>query len=275
MSDWKVSVEEIEVFPHPNADKMELARVGTHGLVVAKDQYKTGEKVIFAPKRSVVPKYLRDCYENDQTGESYLKGGHTVKSVRLRGELSEGVVIPFKRVRHILGVGSIDDLVLEEDISERLGFEEFTVYIPPQYVGTWATTKATKYSRHDVENIRLYTKEFTEGELVYGTAKVHGCKIYETLVDTFEYGKLQIGQIVEEKLDVHVKSFNVDTQEIEWKSIENYFQMEKTDDWYELELEDGRTITITGEDRIWLPEFQCYRHVRDLEEGDTFLVDFN
>lgn len=60
MADWKVSVEEVEIFEHPNADKMEIARVGMYGLVVGKGQYITGDKVIFVPKRSIIPPYFRD-----------------------------------------------------------------------------------------------------------------------------------------------------------------------------------------------------------------------
>lgn len=272
MADWKVSVEEVEIFEHPNADKMEIARVGMYGLVVGKGQYITGDKVIFVPKRSIIPPHFRDLFENAETGQTYLKGGHTVKSVRLRGELSEGVTIPFKRVRHILGVNSINDIPLEEDISEKLGIEEFTMYVPPQFVGKWSTTTAETFSRHDCENIRLYVKEFEEGENIVVTEKIHGCKIYETLVDTLEYGLLPIGKIVEDKMVIHVKSYNIETNTIEWKEIENYFQMGQTDDWYELELSDGRTITITGEDRVYIPQLNCYRHVRDLEGDEEFLI---
>lgn len=206
MADWKVSVEEIEIFPHPNADKMEIARVGTHGLVVQKGQYVSGDRVIFAPKRSIVPAYLRDCYENSETGQTYLKNGHTVKSIRLRGELSEGVVIPFNRVKYILNTVKIEDLPLEEDLSEKLGFEEFTVYVPPQYVGTWATTKATSYSRHDCENIRLYTQEFEENETVFAVEKIHGSQINiliheDETVELSSKGIIGKGFIIEESED--------------------------------------------------------------------------
>ena len=34
MSNWKVSREKIEIFSHPNADKMEIGKVGTYQVVV-------------------------------------------------------------------------------------------------------------------------------------------------------------------------------------------------------------------------------------------------
>lgn len=177
MADWKVSVEEVEIFEHPNADKMELARVGMYGLVVGKGEYVTGDRVVFIPKRSVIPACFRDLYDKANSDESYLKGGHTVKSVRLRGELSEGVVIPFKRIRHILGVNSIEDMEIGIDISEKLGIEEFQIYIPPQFVGNWSIATSNTFSRHDCENIRLYTKEFAEKENILVTSKIHGSQI--------------------------------------------------------------------------------------------------
>lgn len=215
MADWKVSVEEVEIFEHPNADKMEIARVGTYGLVVGKDQYKNNERVIFVPKRSIIPTHFRDLFENSETGQTYLKGGHTVKSVRLRGELSEGVTIPFKRVRHILGVNSIEDIPVGEDISEKLGIEEFTVYVPPQYVGHWSTTTAEKFSRHDCENLRLYTKEFEEGEDIVVGEKIHGSQIN---VMFFPDGHIELSS-----KGIIGKGFIIDESEdnVYWQALHN------------------------------------------------------
>lgn len=215
MADWKVSVEEVEIFEHPNADKMEIARVGMYGLVVGKGQYITGDKVIFVPKRSIIPPHFRDLFENAETGQTYLKGGHTVKSVRLRGELSEGVTIPFNRVRHILGVNSINDIPLEEDISEKLGIEEFTVYVPPQFVGKWSTTTATSFSRHDCENIRLYTNEFTEDEEIFAMEKIHGSQIN---VMFFPDGHIELSS-----KGIIGKGFIIDEEEgnVYWKALKN------------------------------------------------------
>jgi hypothetical protein len=47
--------------------------------------------------------------------------------------------------------------------------------------------------------------------------------------------------------------------------------LENNDDWYELEMEDGTILKLTGNHRVWLPELNCYRRVDDLCEGDDIL----
>ena len=42
-------------------------------------------------------------------------------------------------------------------------------------------------------------------------------------------------------------------------------------EWYEIELEDGRKITITGNNPVWIPELNAYRRVDELN-GDEFLL---
>ena len=54
MSEWRVFVDKIEIFPHPNAEKMCLGKVGTFQVVIGKGLYKTGDTVVFAPKRSIL-----------------------------------------------------------------------------------------------------------------------------------------------------------------------------------------------------------------------------
>ena len=39
MAEFKVSAERVELFPHPNAERLEIARAGEFGFVVGKGQY--------------------------------------------------------------------------------------------------------------------------------------------------------------------------------------------------------------------------------------------
>lgn len=184
MADWKVSAEEIELFPHPNADKLLIAKVGMYALVVGKDNgYKDGDIVIFAPKRSVLPDDLKGNYTNSETGQSYLVGhNHSrVSSVRLRGELSEGVTVPIPYVLEKLGIGSIPELTIGEDLSEHLGI---TLYESP-VLGFGGCQRGAiglpipfgQYSRHDVEGFRINAGEFLDDEPVIVTEKLHGSQI--------------------------------------------------------------------------------------------------
>lgn len=90
MSTLRVTAEVLTVHPHPNADALELAQVGLYRAVVAKGVYRTGDVAVYIPEQAVLPLALVE--ELGLTGR--LAGGNSdrVKAVRLRGELSQGIV---------------------------------------------------------------------------------------------------------------------------------------------------------------------------------------
>ncbi|MCK9574819.1 MAG: hypothetical protein M0R51_02445 [Clostridia bacterium] len=69
-----------------------------------------------------------------------------------------------------------------------------------------------------------------------------------------------------------VLTYNVNTELEEFQYVMNWSILDNIGDWYELELEDGKTLILTGNHRVWLVDLQCYRKVNDLKEGDDFLL---
>ena len=191
MADWKVSAEQIEIFKHPDPDVINLlvARVGMFPLVINKNNgYNSGDIVVFAPKRTILPEDLRSHYVNDMTGESYLKGGTTVKSNRIRGVLSEGVTIPVDYLAERLKsndisgeypefVGKQVEDIIGQDVSALLGMSEQQIDMKVVFGGNMQAVRATSYSRHDVEGIHAFPDEFKPGESVACTVKMHGSQI--------------------------------------------------------------------------------------------------
>jgi RNA ligase (TIGR02306 family) len=96
MSTFKVTAEKLVIHPHPNADALELAQVGLYRAVVPKGQYKTGDVAIYIPEQAVLPDELIE--EIGLTGRLAGKDKNRVKAVRLRGELSQGIVCRPKAV---------------------------------------------------------------------------------------------------------------------------------------------------------------------------------
>ena len=201
MSVWKVFADTIEIFPHPNADKMELGRIGSFQVVVGKGLYKTGDLVVFAPKRSILPVDLRPYYKNDETGQSYLRGPNEdrVGSIRLRGEESEGAILPMDWV--IKTLKDKNKLMPTGDLSIDLGITE---YIPgksgtPGEKRTWNNSdivsnvkdvvEMERFVRHDVEQYGIFKNEFILGEPVVVTEKIHGSQI-SIMKD--KYGKVAV-----------------------------------------------------------------------------------
>lgn len=95
MSYFGVTVEKIDTAEHhPNADRLDICTlVGmSFQFVTGRDQYKPGECVLYFPVDSIIPLELQG--KMGVTGMLSGKNKDRVKTVRLRGEISQGLVGP-------------------------------------------------------------------------------------------------------------------------------------------------------------------------------------
>ncbi|WP_067697201.1 RNA ligase (ATP) [Nocardia jejuensis] len=168
MSTLKVTVEQLTVHPHPNADRLELAQVGLYRAVVAKGQFSTGDHALYIPEQALLPDPLIE--ELGLTGK--LAGGarNRVKIVRLRGEVSQGIVCLPAQVD---GVDLPAAAAAGTDFAELLGIVKWVPPVPVSMSGQ--VEPAPDLIRWiDVENIARYPDIFTAGEPVVATEKIHG-----------------------------------------------------------------------------------------------------
>lgn len=282
MAIWEVNASKIELLPHPNADRMQIGRVGKFQLVVGKGQYESGDIIVFAPERAILPESLKGEYVNSETGISYLSGSeqNRVKQVRLRGELSEGVTIPISWVlEQVPEWNSVSDIPLDVDLSEKLGISKYQPAIPYNMAGVINSFDSVNFgsrsAHHDVEQFRLFADEFLENEEVICSEKIHGCLSEETIVDTFEFGPMKISEIVQNNMcNIHVKSFDIISQEIIYSQIGGVSEQANINNWYELTTDTGEKLLITGNHLIWLPDLKCYRKVSDLQGSENLLLTY-
>jgi RNA ligase (TIGR02306 family) len=168
MAEFQVIKAKVKVFPHPNADKLELLKIGAFQAVVQKGAYRDGDAVVFAPEKAVLPDALAEDYRK------YLKGTQQdrVGTIRLRGELSMGVIIP------LASVDPDDELPYNDDIAEKLGIIKYEPPIPQDLAGKIAPMiDFILLTHHDVEQFRIYADEFIPGEPVYVWEKIHGSQV--------------------------------------------------------------------------------------------------
>jgi RNA ligase (TIGR02306 family) len=168
MSTLRVTAEPLTVHPHPNADALELAQVGLYRAVVAKGAYRTGEFAVYLPEQSVLPAPLIE--ELGLTGR--LAGGNAdrVKAVRLRGELSQGIVC---RPAALAGTDLAAAAAAGTDFAERLGVTKWVPPVPPMMNGD-VESAPELLPWVDIENIRRHPDVFAPGEPVVVTEKLHG-----------------------------------------------------------------------------------------------------
>jgi RNA ligase (TIGR02306 family) len=168
MSTLRVTAEVLTVHEHPNADALELAQVGLYRAVVAKGAYRTGETAVYIPEQSVLPAGLIE--ELGLTGRLAGSNSDRVRAVRLRGELSQGIVCRPKALADVdLARAAADGT----DFAERLGITKWVPPIPPTMDGD-VESAPDLLPWVDIENIQRFPDIFTAGEDVVLTEKLHG-----------------------------------------------------------------------------------------------------
>src|ERR1700760_222447 len=141
MSSLIVEISKIEkIFPHPNAERLELAHVKGWQCVVPKGRYGAGDLVTYVPPDCVLPEAL-----SDRLGiTKYLSKGR-VRCARLRGEPSFGVIIDLEN----------PDWTVGQDVA---GFYGITKYVPPirAQVGDAEPPHPLFVSYTEIENMRNF-----------------------------------------------------------------------------------------------------------------------
>ena len=169
MSQLHVEVCTIDqVLSHNNAEKLELAVVKGWQIVIKKGEYKPGDVAIYIPIASVVPAELSDKYNFTQ----YLSKGR-VKSARLRGEPSHGVLVPNE--------GNWD---VGTDVADHY---KITKWTPEVRLGGGSASSGRYHDileEHpllprytDIDNLRHFPSVIPDGEEVVVTEKIHGANV--------------------------------------------------------------------------------------------------
>ena len=101
--------------------------------------------------------------------------------------------------------------------------------------------------------------------------KADGCLHQDTILIT-EDGEKTIKEICDTKYRGKVLSYDIDKNEEVFDNIVEHSILENNNDWYEIILEDGNMIKLTGNHLVWLPKLNCYRRVDELSGGEDVLI---
>lgn len=209
---YKVSVEEVKVYPHPNpkTDKLELVKIGDQQYVVAKGLYVTGDLAVAIPKNSIVdhPVYIREWGEYLQ-GPDKNKVGFKI----MMGQESQGIIVKEDLVKEITGK-NITEFEVGVDISNLLHVKQYLTPIPKELEDTVEAYTGTlkKEIKHDCKYPAVYLDKFAEGELVTITSKLHGSQV-NIILDPSESisskGLWQQGLVFKAGVDnIYTKAYN-------------------------------------------------------------------
>jgi RNA ligase (TIGR02306 family) len=173
MSTHSVNIVEItEVRTHPNADALEIIPVGGFQCVSAKGNFRVGDRAIYVEPDYMVPvghelfEFLRKAPEQAE---------HRLKAIRLRGELSYGLLVPLPECFADRAVG--DDVMADLNIRRYEPPEPGSG--PRQKFGDSQELAAAEHPKiycckFDIEDLRKHSFLFKEDEEVLVTEKLHG-----------------------------------------------------------------------------------------------------
>ena len=161
MANFTATVMQIQVEPHPNADAIELARVGDYFSIIQKGYLKTGDLAVYIQEGSIVPEDIQA--EVGCLGKLAGSAKNRVKAATLRGILSQGLCYKAR-----------DGWVEGQDVSALIGVTKYEPPIPAQLAGEISNIGSENTFHFDIENVKRYPNVIKEGELVSMTEKLHG-----------------------------------------------------------------------------------------------------
>ena len=180
-----------EIKEHTNADTLELAIVDGWQVVVRKGEFKAGDVVVYFEVDSVLP--VREEFEFLRKS-SYVKKdwveGFRLRTIRLRGQLSQGLVVPVKQdvgersTSYIMAVdpeSGVDDyLTVNEgdDVTDFLGVVKWDPPVPACLAGQVKGNFPNFIPKTDQERIQNLVPDlddaFENGDVFEVTIKLDG-----------------------------------------------------------------------------------------------------
>jgi RNA ligase (TIGR02306 family) len=178
MAELKVEIVKIsDIQVHPNADRMELAFVGGYQVCVTKDLFGIGMKAVYIPIDSLLPNSLEALIFGP---DSKVKlHNHRVKTIKLRGAISQGMLIPLSLAAQYPGCNAVVHVAkVGMDMTEALNIIKYQPPIKNQPNQMQAKAKRhshpsfSKYT--SIDHLKKYWDAFDDNEPVIGTEKLHG-----------------------------------------------------------------------------------------------------
>lgn len=222
--------------------------------------------------------YRKPEFNSDVSKTGYIEEKRRVKAIKLRGNYSTALFMPLSSLDYLgydFKVGDAFTHVNGHEVCKKYLIQEQKKSVPGQKKQRKikkTTVEPKLFPEHiDTSHYARNKHLFKDSDFVIVTCKLHGCLHKDTVIQT-NIGEKTISEIVDNKLKVKVKSFNILSNKIVFSEILDYFVTDDIVDWFEIETENGEKIKVTGDHLIFLPKLKCYRKVKDLTENDVVLL---
>jgi RNA ligase (TIGR02306 family) len=248
--------------PIDGADLIETATIGGWKVVVKKGEFSVGQLAVYFEIDSFIPTELAPFLtkEGKEPREYNDIKGERLRTVRLRKQISQGLLLPINVVYNgvesvLAGLGirlETIPVIIEEDmdVSDLLNIHKYEPPMSTQLAGMAKGNFPSFIPKTDEER----------------------CLSVDTLIST-EKGLVKISDIVHNMVSVKfVHSFNHDLNTIELKPIIGRSEMSRKKGWVKITLKSGTTLICTKNHKIWCEDILAYREAKDLIKGQKFIT---
>lgn len=159
-----VRIEEIlDIQPIKNADRIEVATVKNWKVVVKKDEFKIGQKIVYFEIDSFLPireefEFLRKTSLKKMANDLI---GFKIRTAKFKNQISQGLVMPLSILNSndipYSGVWEIGD-----DVTELLGVVKYEAPIPAELDGAVVGPFPSFIQKTDEERIQNLTEYYEE-----------------------------------------------------------------------------------------------------------------
>lgn len=163
--------------PIPEADLIEVATIQGWKLVVKKGEFNVGDLAIYCEIDSFLP--IKEEFEFLRKSSFKKMGdkeGFRLKTIRLKGQVSQGLLLPASMLKGIVHEQAYKTLQAGDDVTDALGIWKYESPIPAQLVGIMRGNFPVFIPKTDEERIQNLTAvyaNFQKNEF-YVTEKLDG-----------------------------------------------------------------------------------------------------
>lgn len=150
--------------PIPDADAIEVATVGGWKVVVKRGEYAVGDLAVYCEIDSWIPHALAPFLSKGEPKEYNGVKGERLRTIKLRGQVSQGLLLPMDVISQAHGVTYYPPDAYQEgtDVTNELKIQKYEPPIPAQLAGEVRGPFPSSVPKTDQERVQNLSAELAE-----------------------------------------------------------------------------------------------------------------